>query len=188
MPSASQVMYALYGAYRLARFDAAGMRYFETSIEGFWRSFFAAVIVAPPYAVLLLLRYRNEFAEVDPLRYLCVETIAYVIAWVLFPLVMVTVAEFLERRERYLGYIVAYNWAAVLQNLFYLPFAMLSRDGGAEIGALDFFSLVAFGAIMVYTWFVTKTALDVPGGTAAAVVVLDLVLGVFLNLFAESML
>ena len=65
MPSANQVMYALYGAYRLARFDAAGMRYFETSIEGFWRSFFAAVIVAPPYALLLFLRYRNGLADVD---------------------------------------------------------------------------------------------------------------------------
>jgi len=56
VPSAREMMYALYGAYRLARFDAGGMRYFDASIDGFWRSFFAAVLIAPFYLIYQWLR------------------------------------------------------------------------------------------------------------------------------------
>ncbi|MCZ6467897.1 MAG: hypothetical protein O6829_11555, partial [Alphaproteobacteria bacterium] len=125
MLSAREAATSLYGAYRLARFDARGMTYFETSLAGFWRSFYAAVIVAPVFAVLLAMRYAAGGEATDEVRFASVEAIAYVIAWVAFPLVMVSLARLLDREERYLGYIVAYNWASVLQNGLYLPLVML---------------------------------------------------------------
>jgi len=39
---------ALYGLWRLARGDASGLDFFNATLEGFWRSFAAAVIIAPP--------------------------------------------------------------------------------------------------------------------------------------------
>ena len=56
IPTAGETLRALYGAYRLARLDAGGMAYFDSSIGGFWRSFFAAVLVVPFYALLLVMR------------------------------------------------------------------------------------------------------------------------------------
>ena len=189
MPTSKEVIYALYGTYRLARFDAGGMRYFDTSIEGFWRSFFAAAIIAPFYAVLLWLRFGVEFPpEADGFRYLCIEIIAYVIAWVLFPLVMISVVRFLELDKNYLRFIVAYNWASVLQNALYMPIAMAVLAGGQEVGPAAFLLLIALVAILVYTWFIAKTALDVPGGTAAAIVALDFVLGLMINGVSDSMI
>ena len=47
MPDRQEVLSALYGAYRLAWFDVSGMTFLNLTVEGFWRSFFAAVLVAP---------------------------------------------------------------------------------------------------------------------------------------------
>ena len=51
---------ALYGAYRFARLDSSGIRYFRNTRGAFWRSFNAAFIIAPFYTVLLLMRYKID--------------------------------------------------------------------------------------------------------------------------------
>ena len=188
MLSAREAATSLYGAYRLARFDARGMTYFETSLAGFWRSFFAAVIVAPMFAVVLVMRYAAGEAAVDGVRFASVEAIAYVIAWVAFPLVMVSLARLLDREERYLGYIVAYNWASVLQNGLYLPLVMLGAAGVIPAETAGPLILIALSLIFVYGWFIAKVALDVGAWTAVALVALDLMLSVFIDIVASSML
>ena len=47
MPDHDSVIRSIYGAWRLALLDPSGLNWFDVSIEGFWRSFFAAAIVAP---------------------------------------------------------------------------------------------------------------------------------------------
>ena len=84
----TEVVKALYGTYRLARFDTGGMRCFDISPLGFWCSFYAAAIVAPLYCLLLLVRFNIGDVETPLYRYLAIQTIAYVIAWVAFPLAM----------------------------------------------------------------------------------------------------
>ena len=82
MISLREVLTALYGAYRLARLDVGGLRFFDITDQGFWRSFFAAALVAPLYLVLLLIRYSNLPAPIPLFRFIALESIAYVIAWV----------------------------------------------------------------------------------------------------------
>ncbi len=55
MPSLGEVAAALFGAWRLMRFDKGGMAWFDVSIAGFWRSFLAAEIDATFYYVLIAL-------------------------------------------------------------------------------------------------------------------------------------
>ena len=188
MPSLNELARALYGAYRLARFDANGMQFFDASLSGFWKSFFAAVLVAPLYFFLLLQRFQIGGGGESMARFLAIEAIAYVIAWVLFPLVMVTVSRTLDCQERYLGYIVAYNWASVLQNALYLPLAILIQAGAIAPDAGAFAVMVLLTAILMYTWFVTRTALAIAGPTAAGIVFLDFVIGIVVNGFAESLI
>ena len=54
MPDHEEVLHSLYGAYRLAFLDRSGMSHFNLSVDGFWRSFFAAVLVAPGFALLVV--------------------------------------------------------------------------------------------------------------------------------------
>lgn len=169
---------ALYGAARLARFDKAGLGYFDVSLRGFWNSFYAGVIVAPLYAVLVALRTTDADAGWAPL---VIDALAYVVNWLVFPVVMLTLVRMLDRQRFYLRHIVAYNWASAVQNFVYLPLALLIQAGllPTDVGAL--LSLLALGWVVVYSSFVTHVALDVPVPTAAALVVVDLVLGIVVN-------
>ena len=186
LPSAGEVSRSLFGAWQLARADETGLNWFDTSVGGFWRSFFAAAIIAPFYLILVTMRYSAGMIDPEPVRYFTVEAIAYVIAWTAFPVVMLTVARILEREDRFLRYIVAYNWAAVLQNAVYMPLGFLRLAGILPSDAAAFLSLVVLGLILMYTWFITKTAMDVPGGTAAGIVALDFVLSLFINSYTDT--
>lgn len=178
---------ALYGAYRLARADAGGMAYFDTSIGGFWRSFLAAALVAPLFALFLAVRFNAGDLEVSPMRFAAVQTIGYVIAWLVFPLIIFHVCQAIEREDEFIGYIVAYNWASVWQNLIYLPFIILSELGYLSLGAGRTIGMLVLILVMLYTWFITKTALRITGVLATGLVVLDFVVSIILNVLTEGM-
>jgi hypothetical protein len=183
-----ELVRALYGAFRLARFDADGMTYLDQTVGACWRSFFAAVLVLPLYATLLVAQFATGQVAADGFRFAVVEAIAYVIGWLLFPVAMATVAPMMGRNERYVGFIVAYNWASVWQNTVILPIAILGTVGILPAPGGEFLSLVAFCYVLAYGWFVARTALDVPGSWAAGLVVLDLFLSFLLKGASEGLL
>jgi uncharacterized membrane protein len=171
----------LFGAYRLARFDRSGIAYFDDSAGGFWKSFFAAVIVAPFFTLLLAYNFVSEDSRIDIDRYILIQAIGYVIGWVLFPLVMSRITEIIGRRRRYIRYIVAYNWCSVIQHAVYTPLAVLAADGSGAPTSANFLAFAALGYIIVYSWFVAQTALDVPKGVASMIVLLDVAIGIAIN-------
>ncbi len=186
MISTREVLTALYGALRLARFDPSGLDFFDQTITGFWRSFFAAVLVAPFYLLLTSFRYSGLTETVPFARFLALEMIAYVIAWVAFPLLMASLTRSLDREAQYIRTIVAYNWAAVWQNLLYMPVAMLSVSGALTTANANVLGLMALSLIVIYVWFVIKTALEVSAGMAAGIVGIDFFLSVLINTIATG--
>ena len=188
MISGQYVTNALYGAYRLARADTNGLSYFDNSAAGFWRSFFAAVLIAPLFLILLIIRFSVDDIGASAIRFYTFEAIAYVIGWVLFPLVVFYLVETLGKQERYVGFIIAYNWAAVLQNGFYLPFAILFQLGLIPGEAAGLLNLLLLGLVLTYTWFVAKSALDISGAVAGGIIILDVGLWVALTVITESFL
>ncbi len=182
MITARETTFALYGAYRLARVDPKGLFYFDATIEGFWRSFYAALLVAPAYVILLALDLGDRPATAGPVKLVLVEGIAYVISWTAFPLAMVRFARRLDRSHHYIRYIVAQNWANVLEIALFLPVAAIAAGSAAV--ALP---LLAWIAVLVYEWYVARTALEITGGQAAAVVALSVILNFIITLFSESM-
>ncbi len=178
----------MYGAYRLARGDAGGMAFFDTTVEGFWRSFYAAALVAPLFLILLGVRYQSGHVEAPIWRYLTVQSIAYVIAWVAFPLLMVGLARALEREERYIPYIVAYNWASVWQNSVYLPFLVFADFRVVPASLAGPLNFILLALVLIYIWFVTRTALAIGPLTAVGLVAVDFLLGIFINVIAQIML
>ena len=84
-----EIRLALIGTLRLARGDRGGLACFDRSADGFWRSFRAAVISYPLYLVLLSMRVTvAEWERSGAFLIITVETIAYVIAWTAFPLLI----------------------------------------------------------------------------------------------------
>src|ERR1700704_629737 len=81
MLSLAEISHATYGAWRLALFDAGGMRYFDRSLEGFWRSFRVALLLAPGAILLAWLDLADGHAHGGWFRIGAGEVITYVLSW-----------------------------------------------------------------------------------------------------------
>jgi hypothetical protein len=185
MLSAAEIGPALYGAWRLAHFDAGGMRYFDRSLTGFWRSFQVAVLAAPFAAMLIALHLADMKIAGGWPRIVLGETIAYVIGWVAFPLLAFYLARLIEREAEYVGFIVAYNWSSLIQLAVLLPSFALAQSGVLPVALAQATVLAAQVFALVYEWFVVRTALRLPGFGAAGVVAIDLIVSVLVNGIAD---
>ncbi|NQW00852.1 MAG: hypothetical protein HQ483_14200 [Rhodospirillales bacterium] len=172
---------ALYGAWRLARFDSQGHDFFDKTTVGFWRSFQAAFILAPLY--LLLLAAQAYAGQVDlPFgRYLALELSAYFLSWLVFPVVMEWLTRTLGCRDRYIPFIVAYNWAMVPQYVLFIGVIVLGLIGLIPTSIVQGLTTLLFIWTLVYSGYIAKTALLVPLSTTAGIVFLDVLLGLLLN-------
>jgi len=181
-----EILKSLYGAYRLARFAPDGLNAFNFTPTGFFRSFTAAALVAPFFLTLLVGRFA---ASQDPpvfVRYLLLETIAYVISWCAFPLVMKGLCRSLDRRHKYIQFIVAYNWSMVPQNVIYISIIVLGYIGVLSEGMTNGFALMVLIWSLAYTGFVARISLDVPPITAVGIVVIDFLLSLCIELSVNS--
>jgi hypothetical protein len=175
---------ALVGALRLARGDRSGLSCFVASIEGFWRSFRAAVLCYPLYLLLLTFRVTADQLEAsDEWSIAIVETIGYVIGWIAFPLLILPVTRWLGRDDRFFAFMVAYNWSQLPQTLLFVVIALVGTQIPSDAAqALEF---VGAMAILLYEWFIARVALQVPGAAAALVVLVDVLLGTVLSKVTE---
>jgi hypothetical protein len=184
MPDREEVLSALYGAYRLAWFDVSGMTLFNLTVEGFWRSFFAAVLVAPAYAVLVGLR--TPAAEVNIALVFLAESLGYVLAWCAFPLVALVLTRLLGLDRNYVALIVAHNWSAVPQTAAFVAVVLLGAILPEALSTL--LVTLTTGAILVYQWFVIRTALQSSGGIALMLLLVDLVVTSLISAGADRVL
>lgn len=177
----------LAGAWRLARLDRTGMQYFDATVDGFWRSFQAAAVAAPIYVLLVLLRTNDHPLSADPVRATLIEAIGYVIDWTAFPLAAWYLCRAFNCSNRYLGFIVAYNWANVLQMLAFLPIALLSAGALLPGSAISFLALAVTAAVIYYQYFITRTALGVDVMPALGFVAVAFVIDIMLDAVETAM-
>lgn len=180
MISLQEIGNSIRGAVRLVFGDVGGMDAFDDSIERFWRSFWAAAYAAPLAAVLIF-AVQTGTPPKSWGRYFVVSGIVYVMAWFLWPLIMVTVAKWLHREQQYIRYIQAYNWAqlvglAIKLGVLVMVQAMFQGQGGA---LMLFFATIL---ILVYYWFIARTALEVSGWIAAGLVAADIGIAIAIDI------
>ena len=175
---------ALYGAWRLAHFDPDGMRYFDRSITGFWRSFRVAVLVAPLWIIIMALDLASQPVTGGWFRLVAAETIGYVIQWVAFPLAAFYLTYLTDRRREYFVFITALNWASLIQLGVQMPADVLAN---VPLMPADLGTILIWGAqlaALVYEWFITRTALRLSGFGAVGFVVVDYLIGSVVNSIA----
>lgn len=183
-----EVQLALTGALRLARGDRGGLACFDRSLDGFWRSFRAAVIAYPLYLVLLAMRVTlAQWERSGGFVIITVETIAYIIGWVAFPLVMLAVAQRLGRAHRYFEFMVPYNWSQVPQSALFVLVGLGTESGLTGSPAAEAIEVAAGAAVLVYEWFIARVGLEVTSLSAALVVCIDLAVGVIVSNVAAGL-
>ncbi len=188
MPSYRDIVYGIYGALRLARLDAGAMSYFERTPAGFWKSFFAAVIVAPGFAIIIGYELAQVDLEAGVPRILVVELLAYVLGWAAFPVIVHQICEAIGKREAYIGYIVAFNWSKVIQMAVFLPAIGLIALGALPGDSGSLLRWVVSILILFYQWFITRTALGVTAMGAIGFVVLDFMIDLIVHMITLGML
>jgi hypothetical protein len=188
MPSYREIVYGIYGAWRLARLDRGAMSYFDRTREGFWKSFFAALIVAPGFAIIITYELAQAEIGSGALRLILVETLAYGLGWVAFPVVVHQICEAIGKREAYIGYIVAFNWSKVIQMAVFLPAIGLIALGVLPGDSGSLLRWIVSIMILFYQWFVTRTALAVTAAGAVGFVVLDFVIDLIIHMITLGML
>jgi len=190
MPAAAwlEVRLALFGALRLAKGDSGGLSCFDRSLDGFWRSFRAAVIAYPLYLILLMMRVTViEWQRSGGWYIVTVETIAYVIAWVAFPLAMITVTRWIDRAHRFFDFMVPYNWSQLPQSALFVLVGLEAESGVLGTQPAQVIDLAAAIAVLVYEWFIARVSLETTASAAAFVVLVDLVLGALVNHVASGL-
>ena len=187
IPSLDEIKRSLHGAWLLARRDRSGMEWFDLSIEGFFRSFFAALLVAPLYAWLVIDRYDTQGGVPADIGAVVVgEALSYVLGWLAFPLAAMPITRFLGLGGRYVPLVVASNWASVLQVSLFVVVMLVSSllPDSLHSSLLLLATLVA----LVYEWFVVRTALETSISIAIGLVVIDILLSSIMSLGTSALI
>jgi hypothetical protein len=185
LPNTTEISAALHGAVRLARLDAGGLDLFDRTLDGFWRSFFAAILIAPVHVLLMVITHEIP-GDSASVRVFAVEAIAYAIRWLAYPAAMLIAVDLLGRRQRFFDYMVPYNWANVPQIVLLMIVTGLGLALPETLGQL--LSMVALVSILIYEWFVAKVGLMISGTAAVALVLLDLVISLSISAITSALL
>ena len=186
IPTRQEFAAAFAGVRGLLKFDAKALGYFDASHDGFWKSFWAAAILAP-FAAAMVARQAIENPPDSMWRFVAFQTIGYAVSWLAFPLVMVRISAMLGKADRFFPYMVAYNWFQLVDILFQGPLLLLALSGALPPEAEGLLTLHILAAELGYGWFIAKNALRVTGGTAAALVVIDQLISLLIYRLTDAL-
>jgi hypothetical protein len=188
MIGAAELSRSIFGAWMLARFDRSGAALFDNTPDAFWRSFWAAFVVFPAFAVLLLLRSAHVEITVGPFWAFFIQITGYAVGWLAFPYVMFYVARLFGREAFYYRYIAAYNWAVVIQISLMLLVTALTASGAAPQALGFLLTAGAIISILIYQGFIAHILLEVPPIGAFGIVVIDLIISLILQGWTDRLL
>lgn len=189
IPTLIETLSALYGASRLIRFDPRGLFDFDPTTGGCYRSFFAAALVAPLYALILAVRFSGDPGETasDPVRFAVVNAIAYIIGWTAYPNLMDRVTVLLDCRERFVLHVTVYNWTAAVQYAVIAIIVFLTAAGllPQSIAATLWMATITF--FLIVSWYIARLTLLITAFQALGVVAIDLVLSLIVSGISDRM-
>lgn len=119
LPTLHEIEQAAIGCWRLVRKDPAGLQRFDLSLDGFWRSFRWAFVLAVLDAGDALLGRMGATADPDAgtpaavIWPLVVSALASLITFCLFPVVVGLLAKPMALTTRYAPYVIVRNWLTV---------------------------------------------------------------------------
>lgn len=183
IPSSQEILYRIYGAWRLARFDAGGAQYFDVSPEAALRSFFAAALVAPAFffANILALSATGASSEAGTFTVALVFALYYCLLWTAPPVIIYRVCQAIDRESAFFRFLSANNWSSVITVHLSFVVAILHAGGLLPEALAGLLSLAVYAYVLGYQWFITRHCLDVSPLAAVGFVALHFVLGVLIE-------
>ena len=168
MLSSAEIARGSRGAVKFLSRDVSAPLHFDNTPEACLRSFQVMVLVAPVYAVYLVVHYMQVNTTADEGQIALAEGLRYVVDWLLYPVIFYEIARRRGWLERYPRYIASLNWInlpAVILLLISELVAALVPPGAAAL------LQIALQALFFY-WFLVITRLALGTDWAVSVVLL----------------
>jgi hypothetical protein len=171
----------------LGRGKPEGLALMESTPDGAWRSFAAALVCLPAFLAMRAFAWSDLGAPpIGVGRSLVAELSGYVIAWFGFALASLAIVQSWGRVALWPRFIAAWNWTNVLQYAVLLVL-MLPGMLGLPLAFAQVLTLAGLAYALWLEWFVVRHALGVDGLRAAVPVAVDFVLGLFLSGLIRSL-
>ena len=179
MSIATSVSTGLHAALLLARGRADGLRYVEDDMAGATRSFWAMAICLPAFICLRLLAWTASGVTPHAAHMFALDLMAYGIGWCGFAVLSYRLVGSMGLGVRWPRFIAIWNWCNVVQYLLLVVFSIPGLLGAP--GLLDeACQTFALGWALWLEWFAFRLALGIGMIPAAALVALDVAIGVML--------
>ncbi len=192
--TADEVNRSFRGAVDLLNSRVEGLKAFDMSEYGFWRSFAAILLTLPAYVVSIAFE-RLRLGLIQPDRTLLdslwidlVVALGHVAGFIALPVAMIWIVRAFRLTDRYVPFVIVTNWITVLGLLVLSVPAMLLLLGWATPALASLFGLSFSIIVLRLQWFATKATLGIPGLAAFAVVLLGLVLNSFVGTIMRGLL
>jgi hypothetical protein len=166
--SAAEITRGVQGALGFLRRDPAALLSFDNTMEACLRSFRLMAVTAPFYVVYSLIRYANLTVTIDTGELIAIETMSYVINWLLYPVIFYEVARRRGWLERYPRYIAALNWTNLPGIVIAIAAIVIKMMVPNAIGGILEIAL----QVLFFYWFLVITRLALGTDWAMAVVLL----------------
>ena len=179
IPSVQEITYRIVGALHLARFRAQGTGYFDDSPAAALRSFFAAILGAPAFAIALILD-GHEPPTVDFAAVVLTVALSYCLAWTVFPVVAHRICLAIDKEAAFFRYLSAKNWTDVITTHLGLIASVLISSGIAPLALAPLLNLVVFAYFITLQGYIAWRCLSVSIAGAVGFVALDTVIVYFI--------
>lgn len=194
MLTPTEIRSGLHGAVRLLLMDRSGLKSFDFSADGFYRSFLVFLLLLVP----LITATATDISlttSTDPVHYTVSEPIvhvvqmaAYLSSWIVFPAVLALLVRPLGLEARFTAMIVTRNWSSAIGILAYFVPMLLYLVGVLSVEDVSLALLSAFMFNLVYGVIVYRLASDAPVGIAIAIAVLDIAITIVIGTMLDRLI
>ncbi len=178
--TADEVNRSVRGTLELLNRRVEGLKAFDMSEDGFWRSFAAIWLTLPAYVVSLAferarLGLDNGHLLDHPGLDVAVAA-AHLASFVALPLAMIWIARRFDLTRAYVPFVIVTNWISAMGLLVLSVPAMLLLLGWATPPLASVFSLAFAVVIVRMQWFAAKATLGISSLPAFGLVLLGILL------------
>ncbi|HSS85942.1 MAG TPA: hypothetical protein VLL30_19480, partial [Reyranella sp.] len=151
--SAAEIARGVQGALGFLKRDSTAPQHFDNTMEACLRSFRVMALVAPLYAIYLLIYYSDVTVNADGMEIAVVEAMRYIVDWLLFPVIFYEAARRRGWLDRYPRYIGALNWINLPAMVVVIAGQGLSSVAPAAVAVIIDLGLRA----LLFYWFLMAT-------------------------------
>ena len=189
----AEAEHAFTACWRLIRGDAAGLALLDLSIDGFWRSFRIALVLAicdsidgwvgQSYAAA-----GSPVAAADRLLLVGLSAFASLAVFCVFPVAVGLLSRPMGIAARYAPYVIARNWLMLFLSLPVYVLNALSYTNVLPVEVLELLVLTYEVAILLAGYRIALAVLECPRTMAVGFSMLDFLLALLINKLLLSLI